>query len=324
LPESVTRDAVELLLDWHENPDNAEVAQRISNWRAANPLHEQAWQHIEAVNSRIQPLAAAPAKQLSNVLLQSEHLTRRRLLKGGLTLALLAGVGGIAWRSQLWTTNRPVQLFTGSGERKQIFLDNGPQITLGGNTRLQYRRIQDSYQLQLLAGEILITTRPGAATPHSNTTPRLQVLSQNLTLTPVGTRFAVRQDNNQTRVAVYQGSVLAHSPVLDRHIQLDSGSAASFDAAGHYGSAELIRGEDAWERGLVIASDMPLKDLIAILNRHHSRQISYEPGLANLKISGTYPLEQSDEVLAALEAVLPLQVQIASPREIILTHKPSY
>jgi transmembrane sensor len=54
---------------------------------------------------------------------------------------------------------------------------------------------------------------------------------------------------------------------------------------------------------------MPLPDFLAELGRHRPGVLRCAPDAADLRVSGTYPLANTDRVLAALTLSLPVQVR---------------
>ncbi|SDU04309.1 FecR family protein [Halopseudomonas salegens] len=309
IPDAVRADAVAWLLDLQEADDPEQVERQISTWRSLDAAHELAWQQIEAVNARLRPLASGRKRQVAEAVLHTDNLNRRQFLKGSLGVVLLAGVGSLIGTQQPWL-DWPADVFTGSGEQQRLELDNGTVITLGGQTALRHRLIGNTYQLHLLAGEILVRSAPADAEQRlpGYRTQRLEVLTNEVRVTPIGTRFSVRQQADATRVAVYQGRVATQVHDGLDAAELAAGEGAVFARNGLLRSDPPLRGEASWARGLVIAHDMPLHELLGIFNRHHEQQIDWAASVAALRVSGTYPLASQADVLSALTAILPIQV----------------
>lgn len=53
---------------------------------------------------------------------------------------------------------------------------------------------------------------------------------------------------------------------------------------------------------------MPLGDFIAELADHRRGHLAVNPLIASLRVMGTYPLNDTDQVLAMLESALPVRV----------------
>ena len=69
----------------------------------------------------------------------------------------------------------------------------------------------------------------------------------------------------------------------------------------------------AWTRGLLIAENMRLADFLSELARYRRGHLGCDPKVADLRIVGTYALADTDRVLAALEATLPVRVRTPLP-----------
>ena len=58
-----------------------------------------------------------------------------------------------------------------------------------------------------------------------------------------------------------------------------------------------------------MANDMRLGDFIGELASYRQGHLGIDPQVANLRVMGTYPLQDTDQVLAMLEQVLPVRVE---------------
>jgi len=66
---------------------------------------------------------------------------------------------------------------------------------------------------------------------------------------------------------------------------------------------------DAWSRGMLVVEDMPLSELLAILGEYRRGYLGLDPSLESLRISGSFPLHDTDRALAALPPSLPVQIE---------------
>ncbi|MNH23072.1 fec operon regulator FecR [compost metagenome] len=64
----------------------------------------------------------------------------------------------------------------------------------------------------------------------------------------------------------------------------------------------------AWQQGSIIALDRPLAELLADLSRYRSGVLRCDPRIAQLKVSGAFPIDDTDRALAALESGFALRV----------------
>ena len=58
----------------------------------------------------------------------------------------------------------------------------------------------------------------------------------------------------------------------------------------------------------MVASQMRLDDFLAELSRYRRGRLGCDPAIAGLRVSGVYPLDNTDRVLAALTSALPVEV----------------
>ncbi|MBO9932815.1 iron dicitrate transport regulator FecR, partial [Xanthomonas phaseoli pv. dieffenbachiae] len=78
-------------------------------------------------------------------------------------------------------------------------------------------------------------------------------------------------------------------------------------ALGEIQSAEE---EDSnWAQGILSFSNKPLGDVIATLSRYRHGVLRCSPEVATLRLSGTFPLKNTDTVLQVIEKTLPVKIQ---------------
>jgi transmembrane sensor len=64
----------------------------------------------------------------------------------------------------------------------------------------------------------------------------------------------------------------------------------------------------AWTEGVIVADRMPLGQLVAELDRYLPGKLRCDPAVADLTISGVFPLDQPARILAAIARTLPVRV----------------
>lgn len=268
-------------------------------WLHAHPDHLRAWQRIEATNGR---LHTVPAPLAHAVLSAPGSPGRRRTLK---TLGLLAAVGGAGWIAarrvpwQAWAADER----TGPGERRTVMLPDATQVVLNTDSAIDVRFDGGSRALRLVRGEIMVTTGhpPGDARPFG-------VETEHGRLRPLGTRFSVRLDDDATRVAVYSGSVEVDTHQTVRPRIIPAGQRTRFTGSAISPLVPADENDTAWLDGMLVVRDMPLGDFVAELARYRPGHVACDPAVAGVLVSGTYPLADTDRVLAILEKSLPVTV----------------
>ncbi|WP_348648729.1 FecR domain-containing protein [Roseateles oligotrophus] len=298
--------------------------QRWQAWRAADPRHEAAWQRAQAVTA---PFAHIPPAQtgVSVAALekqQGRRAARRQALKslGGLAGLFCAGwFGWQGWRS----SDASADALTAVGEQRDLLLADGSQLRLDTDTAIDVAFSASERLIHLRRGRVLITTaKPKGEGDGDQPPPPFWVETAEGRVRALGTRFAVRQDAGSTHVAVMEARVAIHAGALghfgfaptaeavatDDAPILAAGEAAHFNRLGLLGRSAARSADSAWARGMLVADDLPLADFVAELARYRTSPLLCDPAVRALRISGTYPLTDTDKALAALARALPVRV----------------
>lgn len=269
--------------------------QRLQAWRQADPEHERAWQHIEAVTGQLRRLPGGPAL---SALDQVQVAGRRKALRTLGGLFLLAGTATVVQQSGALHRG---DYRASTGERLNLTLPDDTQVVLNTQSAIDVRFTGAQREIILLAGELAIITGHADARPFIVTTAQGRVR-------PLGTHFTVRQRASLSEVAVLDGAV-AIEPLHGPARTLNAGQASRF-GPGEAEAARTLNAQDtAWMQGSLIADDSRLADVLAELNRYRPGWLRCDAAVADLRFSGVYPLQDTDRVLAALEQALPIRLR---------------
>ncbi|MGO3569200.1 MAG: ferric citrate uptake sigma factor regulator FecR [Serratia grimesii] len=273
--------------------------QQWQTWHQQHDDHRWAWQRVEALQSQLQ---GVPGKFSYRTLDQADRhstLDRRTLLK---SLLLLLGVGGswIGYQSPLGRELR-ADYRTATGEIKPIILSDGSQLVLNTASAVDVHYTTEKRLILLHTGEIsLITGRD----------PRpLWVESQQGAMHALGTHFLVRESEGHTQLAVLEHAVeaqLAQYPQEKRRV--NAGEKISFSATAFNPQQAMDTGDD-WTRGVLNASQWRLDQVITELARYRHGRLECDPAVADLRVSGSFPLRDPDRALLLLSQTLPIRVQ---------------
>lgn len=297
-------------LEWQVTLWSGEVTPQeqdaFERWRTARPEHERAWQQVQQLGQR---LHAAPGVVASSVLRRGARADRtpsgRKVLGG---LGLLAATGGLAsltmdappWRTAL------ADLRTGPGERRHLSLPDGTRVAMNSGTAADVHFDARERRLRLHAGELLVTTARDTSRPFVVETREGRVRA-------LGTRFSVRRTAEAAIAQVFEGAVEVTPDGLPAAVlRLAAGQQARFTAHQVDGPHAADPLSTAWERGLLVVQRWRLADVIAELSRHRGGVLRCDPAVADLIVSGVYPLDDTDGVLASLARVLPIHVRHTS------------
>jgi len=83
----------------------------------------------------------------------------------------------------------------------------------------------------------------------------------------------------------------------------------SFSATSVSEAKPLDANSGAWADGMLVAAHMRLGDFLEELGRYRRGQLHCDAKVADLLISGTYPLDDSERILDLLQISLPVKVR---------------
>lgn len=299
-PSPAQREAIRAAARWYAQLSSGTASvddqAQWQRWYDSNPLHQQAWQRMQAVGTT---LGRLPRQLASSTLLSAAH-SRRQVLYGLTLLLGGAALTTLGWRSELrqtWTATHR----TAVGERRALTLADGSQVLLDTDSALDVQFDAQQRRLLLRRGQLSVTTAadPGAR-PFMVDTRFGRVLA-------LGTRFIVSVDDRGSEVAVLEKAVqltLGSTPPQ----RLEAGQRVTFGPAGSGSVRPNDASVGAWQDGSLIAINQPLGELLIQLSRYRPGFLHCDPAVAALKISGAFPITDTDLALAALQGAFPLSV----------------
>ncbi|CAH1903791.1 FecR family protein [Candidatus Nitrotoga sp. HW29] len=285
-------------------------------WRNADPEHGRAWRHIENINQRLHGI---PTDIVLKTLAPNALRNRRRFIKA-LTVVLLASGTGLLVRQETpwraWTADYR----TGTGEQRKLTLIDGTLIVLNTTSAIDVDYSDTLRLIQLRTGEMFITTAQDK--PTATLMRPFVVETAEGTVRALGTRFVIRQEDDRSHVAVYEGAVeITPFDARDQKIVVPAGQALSFTR--HTRDTFLPADENAiaWTDGMIVAEKIRLGDFIDSLRRYRNGYLICDPAAANLLVSGVFPLKDTDSVLASLTDSLPVSIHYRTRFWATVVHK---
>lgn len=303
-PSETERQAIRAAAQWYARLYAGQASDADRNawqhWYAASAEHQRAWARVEQVR---QQFARVPG-QLAGPTLGARALSRRQMLGGLGSLALGLPLAWLAWRDTPWQAWL-ADYRSAVGERREVTLADGSSLTLNTDSAVDVLFDPRQRLLRLLRGEIFVSTAPdpsGSARPFRVETPQGRILA-------LGTRFSVRLLDGRTRVAVLDKAVEVRPQAAPQRSRiLHGGEQLDLDAL----ELGQLRHNDAntaaWLAGSLIAVDRPLGELLEELSRYRSGVLHCDPRVAGLKVSGNFPIGDTDLALAALESGFDLRI----------------
>lgn len=269
-------------------------------WRASSPECYRAWERAELVLSK---LGGLPPSLAMAALDRPTHLGRRVAIGKLATLLALAPVAWGSWKLgewQQWTADYRAAV----GERRELTLADGSHITLNTDTAVDIRFDRHERLVMLRRGEILVQTAPD---PSSSARPFL-VHTDEGRMQALGTRFSVRERGGRTHLAVLEGAVrvrLADDNQAGQRV-VDAGHRTDFSSRAFADLTPVATSVIAWTQGMLMADNMRLADFLAELTRYRRGFLRCDPSIANLRVSGAFPISDTQRTLNMLVQTYPV------------------
>ena len=266
-------------------------------WRAQKPEHELAWQRMQQLGSRINSVPAA----ISQGTLRAPRNTARRSVLRMLGWGIVAGGAvGVTRESALWHYNT-ADYSTGTGEWQKVQLADGTQLMLNTATAVDIDFNAETRRVLLHSGEIYIRTGSDHQRPFL-------VETRDGTVLALGTRYSVRKLDGGTQVRVYEHAVEIAPRHTTQKLRLDAGQQAVLTPDTIQTPGHLDANEPGWTQRRLVAERMRLDDLLTELSRYRNGILRCDPSIADLRLTGVYPLDDIDRALATLEEGLPVRL----------------
>lgn len=299
----VSTQVLDAAIAWQLALDSGNPVEReeFAKWHAAHEEHARAWRQLGMLDQRFS-VANGPARA---ALLQSREGIRRRVRKLGSGLASIVAVIGLA----LFAGERYLPLDywladqrTATGEQRTLRLSDGTVINLNTHSAVDVRFDEKQRRVILQDGEILVETGHGDSRPFI-------VETREGSMRALGTRFLVKREDEGTRLSVLQSAVAAHPQASLEEQILREGQQVLMRNNGLGPIVALNLGADAWTRGMLVVDNARLEDLVHELSRYRPGYLGVAPEIANLRITGSFPLNDTDKALRTLLPTLPVQIE---------------
>jgi transmembrane sensor len=343
-----------------DSPSADERAQ-FAAWCAEDPRHAAAYRRFESIwqdsatLDELKHLAALPrARDPWWARVHASMVVNPLRWAGSAGLAAtIAGIG-------LWLLLTPVYYATGIAEVREIHLSDGSEVTLGARSSLEVAFRLHERRVALTSGVAFFSVSKNPARPFvvlvGDKEVRVVGTKFEIRRDPAGMRVSVVEGTVEVmqvpehasaaageaprtlRLAakvtqpasatIPEGSPIAPNlltPVENPEQRiLTAGQQVTAALAGAIPDPQVMpRGEPAaWRHGRLVYVDAPLKDIIADANRYSREPIAIaDEGVANVRVSVTYPSDRIEEMVAALSRSLSLEIQHPSSGGVVLKQK---
>ncbi|WP_110995658.1 FecR domain-containing protein [Pseudomonas sichuanensis] len=297
-----TQAQVDQAIDWlvklrYDSP-GPRTRQQFQLWLASHPQHAEAWQRVSELSDE---LASLPVELSRRTLEGSERqrMNRRDQLK---LLSVLALGGTLGWvaREPLGLPALLADSSTATGQRRELQGSDGSRIRLNTASAIDLRYSADLRQLTLIRGEVSLDSNASDNRPFRIATPFAALATQ-------GGQLLLRENTRGLLLAVRRGDVTLFPASAAAH-QVKPGEVVQVLATGGYQPATLHGDPWGWTDGVLSVQQMPLGEFVDELSRYRPGLLRCAPAVAGLKVSGTYQLADTDQILLLIARNLPVRI----------------
>ncbi|CAI8778710.1 FecR family protein [Pseudomonas sp. IT-P294] len=300
---TVRDDAARWFVRLQEPAMDLKEYRRFEAWLDEHPQHRDEFQLLQGLWTAAD---LVPAKRLQ-ALCETPPTHRRRSLLA--RYAVAAGVAAVALGLGLFSgLNHPAtytaEFSTALGERRHVALPDGSVIDLNSRSRVQVRYEQDRRGIELTEGEAMFSVEHDSSRPFV-----VEAGSGKVTVT--GTRFDVRRDLSQTRVAVEQGTVKVQGQGPDV-VSLTAGLGTQINAQGQVAAAYTVNPAEltAWRSGKLVFNNASLSEVAAEVSRYRDKPLTVaNDNVGHLRLTSVFKSDNTDALLKALPSILPVAVR---------------
>lgn len=275
--------------------------QAYRQWRAQDPRHEQLCAQLETRLGVFKvPIAQGVSGKVLQQALNTPGTSRRKLLQGALACTGVALGASLLVNQRTALGELTADVSTGTAERRTVSLPDGSELFLNAKSAVDLDFSGPHRIVRLLDGELRVKVAVNPATPFQLVTPQalIHVLGSDLT---------VREREGQGLVVALKGALQIARQGLET-LQLQTGHEVSYDRYGFSPVRVMSLGAAAWVDGLLEVRDVPLAQIIEALRPYRGGVLRIDPAVAELRVSGMFRLDKTEQVLDTLARTLPIQV----------------
>ncbi|MEM1132743.1 MAG: FecR domain-containing protein [Pseudomonadota bacterium] len=193
---------------------------------------------------------------------------------------------------------------------KQIRLTDETVITLGRGAVLELALSDTERRGRLIDGDAFFNVTSDPSRPFTVATDHADIVV-------IGTSFDLQLQREALSVAVGKGSVrVSHddgntTEAGGQSLALSAGEAVEVSKTAGFGEVTAVYPAElgAWRIGRLIYRNAPLSEVVADLNRYGKQRVTLDPAAGDLRINGTFEINNMEFLLDGLSRSLPVRIE---------------
>jgi transmembrane sensor len=283
---------------------SVEDRQRFDAWRNEAPEHQYEFDVLQGMWSAADLLPKARLQALCET--PAEQPERRGVLRYAVAASVVAVALGLGLFSGL-DHPKPysAEFSTRLGEHRQVALPDGSVMDLNSRSVVAVHYEKGRRGVELKQGEAMFSVEHDTSRPFVVAAGAGQV-------TVTGTRFDVRRDDDQTRVAVEAGTVKVQGRSPEEVVTLTAGLGSHVDSKGQVATAYAVNAAEltAWRTGKLVFNNASLAEVAREVSRYREQPLRVStPAVGNLRLTSVFKANDTDALLKALPHILPVALR---------------
>ncbi|MPR32500.1 FecR family protein [Salmonirosea aquatica] len=327
----------DFFLKWVRHPDPSSTA-FWNHWLATHPdkvamVHEAIafiksldFEQDEISEARIDRLRIAIHQKIDERETAIPLPVRRPRSYGWYWLAasglLIAGTLALLYPTFFFDST--IQVSSGYGATKTVFLPDSSRVTLNANSQLSYARdwqqgSRDVYLEGEAFFEVRKISRKTSQSPSATTYRKFRVHTQDVTVEVLGTTFDVHHRRGETKVVLKTGQVKVLDNAAGKTIMMKPGDMVRATRQ------ELVMQEvdptpyTAWKDNQLVFDNISLNEIARLLEDNYDFKVSIEGSqLGQKTFRGTFPADDIDLLLQTLSRAINVDID---QKKIIFSRK---
>jgi transmembrane sensor len=291
-------------------------------WRRVDVAHADAFAAAERITDAVDALHLVDPRfqALVDDALHEHRAKRSARHRWVLPAAAAAGLAGLMlalrFLPDIGSAAEPVVYHADIDTPRVVRLEDGSIVNLDAGSRVQVVMTQDRRDIRLLAGRAVFDVE------HDRTRP-FTVNAAGFDTTALGTRFQVDLQEKDVVVTLAEGRVAVDGerPEHALNERLEPGEQLRIDRVTTEHSKSFVDTHVAtsWSEGRLAFRSTPLRVALDEVNRYSHKKVRLgDPTLAAMPVAGNFIAGDSESVVTALTALLPLRVVVSGEDEVIL------
>lgn len=288
-----------------------------------NELLERMLKGLRGPSPDLSGRNSSKAKVYARMQEQIQFSAGRKLFLQGFRYAasvlILLTIGFFVWKSLEKKSHNPlevayIQVNTGQGERKTIFLPDSSRVTLNSGSSLIYPdKFLTGKRHVNISGEGFFDVRKEDDRPFS-------IRAGEIIITVVGTSFNVYEDTESVTVTVTSGIVKVEKDKAEGHAILRVNQQFTYNKSSREG---YIAAADAgkvsnWSRNILEFDDLELREALKMIEAWFNIEIvCKEEEILKRTLKGRYQERSLEYILEDLKFMMDLNYKIESDRVVL-------